>query len=320
MLVTGATGLMGSNLTSRLLSEGANIRATLHNRGPVVRDDRIEYIRADLTKGEDCRRAVENQRFVFLCAASTSGAATISSTPMVHVTPNVLMNTLMLEAAYDAGVEKALWLSSSTGYPPSGSRPVREEEMQDGEPAEPYYFVGWMKRFTEALCRMYGEKLPKPMTTIVLRPTNVYGPNDDFEPATSHVTAALIRKVIERQRPLEVWGTGDDVRDVIYVDDMVEAMVTALEKVDGYSAFNIGLGQGHSVKKILKEILDIDGYTGAEIVFNSDRPSMIPIRLVDTSKAESELGFRAALGLRAGLEKTIKWYRESLHSAKTGPQ
>lgn len=314
VLVTGATGLVGSNLVERLLAEGAKVRATLHRRDPIVVDGRIEYVYADLTKGEDCRRAVVGQRFVFMCAANTSGAATMATTPLVHVTPNVLMNTQILEAAYDAGVEKLLWLSSTTGYPASGDRPIKEEEMFEGEPVDVYFFVGWMKRFTEALCRMYGEKLPRPMTTIVLRPTNIYGPRDDFEPATSHVTAALIRKVVERQHPLEVWGTGNDVRDLIYIDDMVEAMVMAMEKVEGYSAINVGLGKAYSVKEILKTILELDGFSNAEVVFNTSRPSMIPIRLINTDKAHKVLGFHARTDLREGLDRTMRWYRESLKS------
>jgi GDP-L-fucose synthase len=133
-------------------------------------------------------RAVQGVRHVVHCAANTSGAATMASTPMVHVTPNVLMNTQILEAAYAAGVEKFVWLSSTTGYPVTGDRPYTREEMFDGEPFEKYFFVGWMKRFTEVLCRMYGEKLAgRKMATIVLRPTNIYGVNDDFEFATSHV-------------------------------------------------------------------------------------------------------------------------------------
>ena len=311
VLVTGATGLVGSNLIKRLLSEGAIVRATLHRREPAVVDDRIEYVGCDLTRGEDCRRVVEGMGYVFHCAAHTSGAATTATTPMVHVTPNILINSQMLEAAYAAQVERFLWLSSTTGYPPSGARPVKEEEMFEGEPYDKYFFVGWTKRFTEILCRMYGEKLPKPMTTVVLRPTNIYGPNDDFEPATSHVTPALIRKVVEQQDPLEVWGTGGDVRDLIYVDDMVEAMLRAMEKIESYTAINIGLGKGYSVKEALQMILELDGYTDARVVFNTSKPTMIPIRLVDTAKAETVLGFKAKTDLREGLRKTIKWYRES---------
>lgn len=310
-LVAGATGLVGSNLVKRLLDEGAAVRATLHRRDPVVADDRIEYVRVDLTRGEDCRGVVEGVRYVFLCAANTSGAQTIATTPMVHVTPNVLINTQMLEAAYEAGVEKFVWLSSTTGYPTSGDRPVREEEMFEGEPYEKYFFVGWMKRFTEVLCRMYGEKLARPMTTLVLRPTNIYGRGDDFEFATSHVLPALVRKVVERGRPLEVWGNGEEVRDVLYVDDMVEAIVLAVQKLDRHVAINIGLGQTYSVKQILAAILELDGYDDAQIVFDASKPTMIPIRRIDTSRAESLLGFRARTDLRTGLRRTIDWYRAS---------
>lgn len=311
VLVAGGTGLVGSNLIARLLNEGATVRATLHRKEPVVEDDKIEYVKCDLMKAEDCKRVVEGIQYVFLCAANTSGAATMAKTPMVHVTPNILINSQMLEAAYGAEVEKFLWLSSTTGYPPTGDRLVKEEEMFEGDPFEKYFFVGWMKRFTEVLCRMYGEKLAKPMTTIVLRPTNIYGVNDDFEFATSHVIPALLRKVVERWDPLEVWGTGDDVRDVIYVDDMVEAMVMAVEKIESYSAINIGLGKAYSVKEILQTILEIDGFNDANVTFNTAKPSMIPIRLIETTKAETVLGFKAKTDLREGLKKTIEWYRES---------
>lgn len=309
VLVTGASGLVGTHLVTRLLREGAIVRATLHQNPAVVTGDCIEYIQGDLTVGENCRKAVQGVRYIFHFAAVTSGAGIISTTPMIHVTPNILMNAQMLEAAYGAQVEKFLWLSSTTGYPPSGNRPVKETEMFEGEPYDKYFFGGWMKRFTEVLCQMYGEKLPQPMTTIVLRPSNIYGPNDDFEPATSHVTPALIRKVVERQNPIEVWGTGDDVRDLIYVDDVVEAIVKAMERVESHTAINIGLGRGYRVKEILQMILELDDYTDATVVFNPSKPTMIPIRLLDVAKAKSVLGFEAKTDLRLGLAKTITWYR-----------
>jgi GDP-L-fucose synthase len=310
VLVAGASGLVGSNLLGRLLAEGAKLRATLHRQPPVIEDGRIEYIRCDLTRPEDCKRAVEGTQYVYLCAASTSGAAAINATPMIHVTPNVLINSLMLEAAYEGGVEKLLWLGSTVAYPVS-DQPMREEQLMEGEPYEKYFYAGWAKRFTEILCRMYGEKLPRKMTTIVLRPTNIYGPHDDFEFATSHVIPALIRKCVERWNPLEVWGDGSEVRDVIYVDDMVEAMLLATQRISSYAPINIGLGKGYSVKEILRDILEVDGYRDAKVLFDPSKPTTIPLRLIDTHKAESLLGFRAKVGLREGLKRTIDWYRES---------
>lgn len=308
VLVAGATGLIGSNLLLRLLDEGAKVRATLHRKDPVIMDPRIEYIRCDLTNGADCRRAVNGMQHVHLCAANTSGAAMITTSPMIHVTPNILINSQMLEAAYDAGVEKFIWLGSTVAYPNS-DQPMKEDQLMDGEPFDKYYYAGWAKRFMEVLCRMYGEKLTRPMTTIVLRPTNVYGPMDDFEFATSHVIPALIRKSIERWDPIEVWGDGSEVRDAIYVDDMVEAMILAAAKLNQYSVINIGLGKGHSVRELLSLITELDGYANANITYDASKPTMIPVRLVDTAKAESLLGFRASVDIREGLSRTIKWYR-----------
>lgn len=311
VLVTGGAGLVGSGLIKRLLSEGASVRATLYQTRPAISADRVEYMTRDLTRVEDCEKAVDGIRYVFHCAAKSSGAAARAATPIAHITPNVLMNTQMLAAAYAARVEKFLWLGSTTAYPLTGNRPVKEEEIFSAEPYEKYFFVGWEKRMMEILCKIYGEKPPKPMTTIVLRATNVYGPNDDFKPETGRVTAALIKKVVERQDPIEVWGTGEDIRDHIYVDDVVEAMVTAIEKVDSYTAINIGSGKGYSVKEILQTILEIEEYKNVKIIFDPLKPTMIPIRLVDTTKAQTVLGFKAKTDLPEGLRKTIEWYKKS---------
>jgi len=314
VLVAGGTGFVGVNLINRLLTLGANVRATIHRKEPVVLDERIEYIKCDLTRMEDCRKVVSDMDYVFLCAANTSGAAVIASTPLVHVTPNIVMNSQMLEAAYFAKVKKFVWLSSNAAYPPSGDRPVKEEELLDGDPYETYFGVAWMKRYTEILCRLYSEKLKNPMATVVVRPSNIYGPYDDFEFETSHVMAALIRRVAERHEPIEVWGTGDDIRDWIYIDDFIDALILATEKIESYNPINIGLGKGYSIKEALQMILEVDGYTDAKVKFDPAKPSMIPIRLIDTTKAETFLGFKAKTGLREGIRKTIEWYRKT-HAA-----
>jgi GDP-L-fucose synthase len=137
----------------------------------------------------------------------------------------------------------------------------------------------------------------------------VYGPYDDFDFATSHMQSALMRRVVERHTPLEVWGTGDDVRDLIYIDDFIDGMVLAFQKSSEYLAVNIAAGQGHSVKEILGMILEADGYHDADVRFDPTKPTTIPIRLVDTSLAELELGFKAKMSLIQGLKNTIDWYK-----------
>jgi GDP-L-fucose synthase len=287
------------------------VRAAVHIRSPVVIDKRIEYVKCNLLNMNDCIKAVSDTEYVFMCAANTSGAAVMSSTPLVHVTHNIIMNAQMLEAAYFANIKKFVWLSSNAAYPPSGNIPVKEDEMFNGDPFDAYFGVGWMKRYTEILCRLYSEKLKNPMKTVVLRPSNIYGPHDKFDFATSHVMAATIRKVIERHNPIQIWGTGDDVRDLIYIDDFIDAVILATEKVETFNPINIGFGKGYSIKDILEIALEADGFKDVNIIYDTSKPSMIPVRLIDIKKAEEVLGFRAKTDVREGIRKTMDWYKRT---------
>lgn len=316
VLVTGAGGFLGTNMVKRLVEEGSYVRGTLHTRSPQYEHQDLEYVKADLTNMEECRRVVEGMDYVFMCAANTSGAGVMATQPLAHVTPNVVMNAQMLEASYQAKVKKFLFISSSAAYPPSGDRPVSEVYMFDGDPYEAYFSVGWMKRYAEVLCRIYSEKIKDPMKTVVVRPSNVYGPYDKFDFERSHVTAALIRKVIERHDPLEVWGTGEDVRDLIYVDDFIDAVMLAMNRLDRFDPVNVGYGKGCRVRDVLTTLLDVDKFDNAKVVVNPTKPSMIPIRLVDVSKAQAVLEFKAMINLRDGLKHTLEWYRQSYVEAK----
>jgi len=310
VLVAGGTGFVGVNLINRLLSLGADVRATVHNKPAVIDDDRIEYITCDLMEKDDCRRAAEGVDYVFMCAANTSGAAVMAKTPLVHVTPNILMNTLLLDAAYSAGVNKLLFISSNTVYP-AVDHPVTEEEMVPGDVFEKYFCVAWMKQFTEVLCRMYAEKIPRPMKTVVVRPANIYGPYDDFEWETSHVLPALMRKVVERHDPIQVWGDGNDVKDFIYIDDFIDGMLLAMERIENFEPVNIASGVPCTIKQALQAMLEADGYTDARISFDASKPTMIPIRLIDASMARRVLGFEARTPMAEGLKRTIQWYRQA---------
>jgi len=309
ILVTGAAGFLGSSLVERLVRGGHCVRATFHEKHVSGSREPVDWVRADLTRPEDCARVVRGIDVVFHFAANTSGAAVMVETPLVHVTTNVVMNTLLLEVAHEAGVHRFVFPSSGAAYPPTGDRPVTEAEMFTGEPYPAYYPVATMKRFTELLCEMYARRIEPPMSTVVVRPSNVFGPGDKFDPRTSHVTAALVRKVGDRLDPLEVWGTGEDVRDLIYIDDFLDGLLLAAQTDLPHLAVNIASGEGHSIREVLETLLDLDGRTGADVRYDPAKPSTIPIRLMSNGLARGALGFAPKISLRVGLKRTLEWYR-----------
>ena len=309
VLIAGGAGFLGTNLALRLAGSGAQLRLTAHLRPLQANFPGAEIVQADLRRPEDCAHAVEGMDAVFICSAHTSGAAAIRATPLVHITPNVLINTLLLEAAYQARVGKVCFLSSGAAYPGTGDRPVTEAEMFTGDPEEVYFAAGWMKRYAEILCRTYAEKISSPMQTVVVRPSNVYGPFDKFDFAISHVTAALLRRVVERQSPLEVWGTGDDIRDLIYVDDFVDGVMAAFATDLPFLAVNICAGRSYTIRKILQTLLEVDGFDDARVSFDRSKPSTVPARLMDNGLARTLLGFEAQTPLDEGLRRTLAWYR-----------
>lgn len=312
ILVAGGTGFLGGALITRLLAEGAQVRTTCYQRDPNREHERLEWRRADLREPAACAAAVDGMDYVFLAAANTAGAAVMVETPLVHVTPNVVMNAHLLEAAYQAKVKKFLFLSSGAAYPDLGEdHRLAEGDMFKADPPEIYFPVGWMKRYTEVLCRTYAEKIRRPMPTVVIRPSNVYGPGDKFDFAKSHVTAAQMRRVIERQRPILVWGTGDDVRDLIYVDDFIEGVMRAFVQDRDFLTINIASGGEYSVKQVVGTAIKVDGFTDAEVVFDPTKPRTIGKRIFDVSLARELLGFEAKTTLEEGFTRTIGWFRET---------
>ncbi len=308
VLVTGAAGLVGTHMLQRLIRiPGIDIRAVYHKREPFLKADSLSYVQADLTDKDACCSAVKGVDVAFMFAAQIAR----QSTRRDYVVANLLMNLHMLEAAYAAGVKKILWLSSATAYPASPLA-MKEEAMFDGDPADSYFLLGWTSRYLETMYRMYATKLNPPMTAIVLRPTAIYGEYADFDLASAHVLCALIRKAVERQNPLDVWGATEVYRDFIYIKDVIDACLLAVEKIEGFSTLNIGLGKTSSIKEVLDIILQHTGYPLSQVLFKPASGKKSSCISVDTAKAKEVLGFVPRVSLSEGIARTIDWLKLNL--------
>ena len=314
VLVAGGAGFVGTNLIKRLLLLGADVTATLYEKPPSIESNDIKYVQCDLRIPEDCKKVCENIDYIFMCAANTSGAKVMATTPLVHLTPNILMNVNMLEAAYEANVEKFLFMSSNTVYPLTDYS-VKEDDVTN-EFYQSYHIVAWMKRFTEIICDMYASRIKKPMKTIVVRPGNLYGPHDKFDKEKSKVIPALIRRAVEKQNPFVVWGDGMDLKDFLYIDDYIDGMLLAMEKMDEFQPINIANGETVTIRDVLKEILNSADYKDAPIEYDSSKPTMIPKRMIDISLANKILVWKPKVSLKEGINKTVEWYKET-YSDKT---
>ena len=308
VLVTGASGFIGTNLVRKLTNLGAIVRGAIHESDPQEVLSGVEYSTFDLLKMENCFKATMDVDYVFMAAANSSGAAIMETTPLVHLTPNVVMNSQMLAASYENKVKKFCFISSNTVYPLTDFA-VKEEDVTN-EFYEKYFIVGWMKRFSEIMCEMYSNKIKSPMETLVVRPGNLYGPFDKYTWAESKVTAALIRRAIEKQNPFEVWGNGLDLKDFLYIDDFTEGMLLAFAKSEHFMPLNIASGIPVTIRDVLTVILKTAGHIEAQVKFDSTKPTMIPKRMIDISKMQQLTSWSPETSLTDGIAKTMEWYKE----------
>jgi len=305
VLVTGGTGFVGTHIVQELLKQDAKVRVPIHKRPLVIKDKRIETVLADLTKQEDCIAAVRDVDYIFHAAGAVAAAGVMASNPMSTITMNLILTAQMLQAAWTASVERFLVFSSSTAYP-AADYPIKEEEMWVG-PTYPFYFgYGWMRRYFERLGEFVASK--SKVKVAIVRPTAIYGRWDNFDLETSHVIPALIRKAVEKADPYEVWGNGDEVRDFLHVSDLARGCLVMLEKCAECDPINIGYGKSMTIKEIIHTILKAVGYSEARIVFNTSKPSAIPFRMVDISKARRVLGFEPTVSFEDGIKDTVDWY------------
>jgi nucleoside-diphosphate-sugar epimerase len=306
ILILGATGFVGRNLAERLYKEGYT---NLRNHGFTRKLEGFgESVQGDLRDDKFVEEIMKGVDVVYHCAASTSNAVDTIYAPLLHVTPNVIINALTMEKAYKEGVKKFIFLSSSTIYPESGERAVRETDNIYESIYKTYFPVGWMKRYAEVLCKMYSEILINPMQTVIVRPANLYGPHDKYDLDKCHVTPASIIKVATRLDPIPVWGDGTEIRDLLYVEDFCEALQLIMEKEEVHEIYNVGSNKGYSVNEVIGYLKEIEGLESPIDYVNNKAP-MIPTRLIDSYKIFYTLGWEAKTSIKEGLEKTLNWYK-----------
>src|SRR5262245_20449446 len=266
----------------------------------------------DLTREADVTTAFDRYRpqVVIHLAAVVGGIGANREAPGRFFYENVMMGALVMEHARLSGVEKFVGIGTICAYPKLAPIPFREQDLWNGYPEETNAPYGIAKKMLlvqgQAYRAQYGFR------AIHLLPVNLYGPHDNFDPASSHVIPALIRKCVEavdRGAPEVVcWGTGNATRDFLYVDDCADAIVKATERYDHPDPINIGAGFEISIRDLAHLIAELVGFGGA-IVFDSSKPDGQPRRSLDVSRAREALGFTASTGFREGLTRTIEWYR-----------
>ncbi|MBI4062696.1 MAG: NAD-dependent epimerase/dehydratase family protein [Elusimicrobia bacterium] len=309
VLVTGGTGFVGLNIVQELLKTQAKVRVPIHKRPMVIKNKRIETLDADLTRQEDCLRALGGVDYVFHAAGPVGSALVTSSKPaqaLEGITTNLTLTAQILQAAWACGVKRTLIFSSSAGYP-AADHPVKEEEMWSGPPHPAYFGYGWMRRYLERLGEYVASR--STMKISIVRPTAVYGRHDNFDLKTGHVIPSLVRRALARQNPFIVWGNGEEARDFLHISDLARGCLLMLEKYPVCDPVNIAYGRSFSIKEITRIILKAAGHGDAEVQFDASQPTTIPYRATDITKAKKLLGFEPKITLEDGLIDTIEWYK-----------
>ena len=305
VLVAGGTGLVGSAVVQELIDRGAQVRIIVHNRlNPFA--GHVEALQGDLRNWDTCRSAVKAMDYVVNCAAITGGLLRNKVDPATMYTWNTIINTQLLEAARQEAVERYLFTSNISVYAES-DKPVKEEEAWNGIPHESAGGAAWVRRMGELQASLYAQQYG--MKIAITRGGSAYGPRDMFfDTEFSHVIPALIVRAVQKQNPFVVWGTGESVRDFIYVTDLAQGMVLALEKYANCDPINIGGGKPVKIKELVHLVLKLTGHELAVIKFATDKPVGPVVKTSDLSKSREQLGFSAQISLEEGLKRTIDWY------------
>ena len=299
MLITGGGGFLGSHLVDRVRRDGVD---------PFVARRR-DY---DLTDAADVARLFETARpeLVIHLAAEVGGIGANRANPGRYWYSNLMMGAHVLEQSRVCGVAKLVLLGTICAYPKLAPVPFREEDLWNGYPEETNAPYGVAKKTLLVGAQGYREQYG--LDSVYLLPVNLYGPGDNFDLETSHVIAALIRKMVEaRERgetEIVLWGDGSPTREFLYVEDCAEGVWLAAQHYDGAEPVNLGTGEEISIRDLAGLVAELTGYKG-EIAWDTTKPNGQPRRKLDVSRADELFGFRAHTTLRDGLERTIAWYR-----------
>ncbi|WP_306770188.1 GDP-L-fucose synthase [Mycobacterium sp. KBS0706] len=297
--VSGHRGMVGSALVRRLAREDCTLLFV----------DRAEVDLTSQAATEDWMRR-ERPEIVFAAAARVGGIIANATYPAEFLYENLMIGANVIHAAYRTGVEKLLYLGSSCIYPRDTAQPIREDQLLTGaleKTNEPYAIakIAGVK-MVECYARQYGCRFISAM------PTNLYGPNDNFDLETSHVLPALIRRIHEAKirglASVEIWGSGRPRREFLHVDDLADACIIAMRQYEASTPINIGTGADISVAELAKVIAEVVGYQGT-FAFDERRPDGTPRKLLDIERI-AQLGWRSGIDLEGGIRDTYRWWLE----------
>lgn len=302
--ITGGKGFLGSHLIKNLENRGCR---------KIAIADLPEYNLINLT---DVRQMYERTQpdIVIHLAAKVGGIGFNQEKPAELFYDNLIMGTQLIHEAYRQKIEKFVALGTICAYPKFTPVPFQEENLWNGYPEETNAPYGLAKKMMLVQSQAYRQQYG--FNSIFLLPVNLYGPGDNFDPRSSHVIPALIKKCIDAidnsSDTIEVWGTGRATREFFYVEDAAEAISLATELYNKSEPVNIGAGFEISIRELAELIAQITGFKG-KIVWDKTKPDGQPRRMLDCSRAAAEFGFRAKTGLADGLAKTIEWYKNNRH-------
>jgi GDP-L-fucose synthase len=307
IVVTGGTGFLGRHLMAALAARGYTGATPIGTR---------DY---DLTHEAQTQRMLEERKpeVIVHLAAVVGGIGANRRHPGSYFYQNLMMGSLLMEHGRKAGVKRFVSVGTICSYPKHTPVPFREEELWNGYPEETNAPYGLAKKMLLVQSQAYRQEYGFDAVNVML--VNLYGPGDNFNPETSHVIPALIRKCVEAvdsgAGEIEVWGTGNATREFLYVEDAAQGILAALERLEGSEPVNLGAGREISIRDLATAIAERSGFTG-KLVWNTSQPDGQPRRCLDTTRAQRLLGWSATTPFDEGLARTIAWYREQRKGAK----